>query len=495
MAAADVLALLASAGVCPRGIAVDSRRVGQGDVFVAWPGAARDGRQYIEEALSRGAAAVLYESGDGFRVPETSRPIFAVEGLHTLAGGLADEIYGKPSEKLWVAGVTGTNGKTTVSQWTAQALEFLGCRCGVIGTLGNGFPGELTASLNTTPDAAELHRVLAGFVASGAQAAAMEVSSIGLDQGRLNGVRFDVALFTNLTRDHIDYHGSMQAYAEAKARFFGLPGVSAAVMNLDDEFGAREAARLAARGMRVIGYSLSERVEAVSGIQKLIGANLRVGRGSLCFDVLWENRRVALDVRLTGTFNASNMLAVIGGLLVRGDALDDIVRAVKTLAPPSGRMQFVGGGNEPLVIVDYSHTPDALAKALEASRETAESHQGRLICVFGCGGDRDPGKRPMMGDIAVRLADRVIVTSDNPRGEVPQKIIDDILKGTGAAAESVIERAEAIRMAVKEAANNDVVLVAGKGHEPYQEIAGKRIPFSDLEQATQALAARREAKK
>jgi len=489
MRAADVLALLA--GVQPRGMTVDSRRIGDGDVFVAWPGAVSDGRNHIDDALSRGAAAVLYESGDGFRLPETGRPVFAVEGLRALAGILADEIYGKPSEKLWLAGVTGTNGKTTVSQWIARALETLGCPCGVIGTLGSGFPGALTSSLNTTQEAPDLHRLLAGFAASGARAAAMEVSSIGIDQGRVNGARFDVAAFTNLTRDHIDYHGSMQAYGEAKARFFDMPGVSVAVINLDDEFGVVQARRLAARGMRVIGVSLADCAEAPVGVERLVGAGLSASPTGLCFDVLWEGHRMALDVRLVGTFNASNLLVVIGVLLSHGETLDDIAQAVKTLVPPPGRMQLTGGNDEPLVIVDYAHTPDALAKALEAARETARARNGRLICVFGCGGGRDAGKRPMMGEVAAKLADQVIVTSDNPRFEEPRKIIGDILMGTGPRAEAVTNRAEAIRVAVTAAGDTDVILVAGKGHEPYQEICGQQLPFSDCEQAEQALAARR----
>ena len=487
----DILALFAQARVKPRGIAIDSRRVGAGDVFVAWPGAASDGRRFIADALSRGALAVLYEASDDFRPPDTEQPVFAVEGLRALAGHLADALYGKPSERLWLAGVTGTNGKTTVSQWLAHALDALGCRCGVIGTLGNGFPGALAASLNTTPDATELHRLLAGFEASGARAAVMEVSSIGLDQERVNGARFDAAIFTNLTRDHIDYHGSMQAYADAKARLFDLPDVGAAIVDLDDDFGLSEARRLAARGMRVIGYGLAaDRFGTVPGIQELAGTNLRASASGLRFDVTWEKRRVELNVRLAGAFNASNLLAVIGALLVYGAELEDIVRVAQTLTPPPGRMQLLGGENAPLIVVDYAHTPDALAKALEASREITKARGGRLVCVFGCGGDRDAGKRPQMGEAASRLADHVIVTSDNPRFEAPRQIIDDILAGAGPATVTVIERDVAIREAVLSAEANDVILVAGKGHEPYQEIRGVHTPFFDLDQAAQALAAR-----
>jgi len=490
MRAADVFALFAKAGVEVRGMSVDSRRVENGDVFIAWPGAVSDGRHHIDDALFRGAAAVLYESGDGFCLPETGWPVFAVEGLRALVGVLADEIYGKPSEKLWLAGVTGTNGKTTVSQWIARALDILGCPCGVIGTLGSGFPGALTSSFNTTQEAPDLHRLLASFVAAGARAAAMEVSSIGLDQGRVNGARFDVAVFTNLTRDHIDYHGSMQAYGEAKARFFDMPGVGAAVINLDDDFGVEQARRLAARGMRVIGISLTERAGMPAGVERLVGADLRASPTGLCFDVLWEGRQVALDVRLAGAFNASNLLAVIGTLLLHGQALDDIAQAVKTLTPPPGRMQLVGGNGEPLVIVDYAHTPDALAKALEAVRETAHARGGRLICVFGCGGGRDEGKRPLMGEVATKFADQVVVTNDNPRFETPRKIINDILKGAGPGAEVVTSRADAIFKVVLEANDADVILLAGKGHESYQEIRSERLPFSDRDQAEQALMVR-----
>ena len=492
MRAAEVLALLAGAGVRPRGISVDSRRLSDGDVFIAWPGATSDGRRHIEDALSRGASAVLYESSDGFRLPETGRPVFAVEGLRALAGILADEIYGKPSEKLWLAGVTGTNGKTTVSHWIGHALTALGSPCGIIGTLGSGFPGALTAGVNTTPEAVDLHRLLAGFAAEGAHAVAMEVSSIGVDLGRINGARFDVAILTNLTRDHIDYHGSMQAYAEAKARFLDLPEAGA-VINLDDGFGAEQAKRLAARGMRVIGYGLGDRAKVLPGVQMLIGTGLRPGEQGLRFDIAWEGCCMELEARIVGAFNVSNLLAVVGALLMRGAEPGEIAGAVKALVPPPGRMQLVGDAGEPLVIVDYAHTPDALIKALGAARETALARRGRLICVFGCGGDRDGGKRPLMGEAASRLADRVIVTSDNPRSEEPQKIIDDVLQGAVTAVEAEADRGQAIRAAVSTAESCDVILVAGKGHEPYQEIRGERKPFSDIDQAREALAARRRA--
>ena len=488
MNAIDVLTRLAAAGVRPVGMSVDSRSILPNWLFAALPGAASDGRRYINDALANGAAAVVYETGDGFQEPVAGRPVIGVNGLRTLAGFLADEIFNRPSENLWVAGVTGTNGKTTVSQWLAQALEALGEHCGVIGTLGSGFPGALTAALNTTPDAPDLHRLLAGFVRDGGTAAAMEVSSIGLDQNRVDGVRFDVAIHTNLSRDHIDYHGTMEAYGEAKARLFDAPGLVSAVINLDDAFGLQQARRLVVQGLDVIGYSVEDLRVIVPGVMPLAACNIRAGEAGLAFDLLWHGCEETLDVRVAGTFNISNLLAVIGALLHRGVELDQAVEVAKSLTPPPGRMQLVGGHEgEPLVVVDYAHTPDALSKALEAVRESARLRGGELVCVFGCGGDRDHGKRPQMGELATLLADRVIVTSDNPRNEEPQNIISDILKGAGPTAHVISDRAVAIRSAVCGAGPADVILIAGKGHEPYQEIRGVRRPFSDLEQARQAL--------
>lgn len=488
----DVLALISRHGVAPAGITSDSRRIGAGEVFAAWPGATSDGRRFIADAFANGAAAALFENGDGFKLENTTLPAFGVAGLRSLAGFLAHEIYGHPSEKLWLAGVTGTNGKTTVSQWLARALTALGARCGVIGTLGNGFPDALETTLNTTPDALDLHRLLAGFLRAGASAAAMEVSSIGLDQERVNGAAFDVAIFTNLTRDHIDYHGSMEAYGVAKAKLFDFPGLAAAVVNLDDEFGVELAKKHAARGLRVIGYTLNpSRAAALPGIEPLTAGDLRVSATGQAFGVAWEGERVEVDVRLAGAFNVSNLLAVLGALLAKGVALPEALAVAKTLTPPPGRMQLIGGHDEPLVVVDYAHTPDALAKVLEAARPAALSRGGELVCVFGCGGDRDAGKRPQMGAVASRLADRVLVTSDNPRSEEPERIVADILEGTGSATRAVIDRAEAIRAAIVEADARDVIVLAGKGHEPYQEIRGARHPFSDVEHAAQALAARR----
>lgn len=487
-AAGSVIEQLRAAGVHPSGITADSRRIAAGNVFAAWPGYRTDGRRYLVAAVECGAAAVLWESGDGFRAESLPVPSLPVEGLRDVAGHLAHEIYGRPSEALWLAGVTGTNGKTTVSQWLAVMLERLGTRCGVIGTLGCGFPGELVASLNTTPDALEVHGVLASFIASGAGAAAMEVSSIGLDQGRVNGAQFDVAIFTNLSRDHLDYHGTMEAYAAAKEKLFSLPGMRCCVINLDDGFGMRQARLLAASGREVIGYTLvPSNAQAVPGIRVLVAEHLHATASGLQFSLLWDGRRSEVALRMVAPFNVSNLLAVLGALVARGVPLEELLPLVPRLAPPEGRMQLLGGVGEPLVVVDYAHSPDALAKVLESVRGTVHSRCGRMVCVFGCGGDRDPGKRPMMGEVAGQLADRVVVTSDNPRTEDPVKIIEAVAAGAGARAECIVDRAEAIRRAVGEAGVDDVIVIAGKGHEPYQEINGVRHPFSDFEQAREAL--------
>lgn len=489
---ATVLALidqLRATGVQPTGVQADSRRVQVGDVFVAWPGARTDGRSRLAEAVERGAVAVLWENADGFVAADLPVPSFGVPGLQALSGHLAHELSGRPSASLWVAGVTGTNGKTTVSQWIAQALKALDVRCGVIGTIGAGEPGRLVPLANTTPDAVALHRLLADFRVEGVSAVAMEVSSIGLEQGRVNGVEFDVALFTNLSRDHLDHHGTMEAYAAAKARLFDMPGLKHAVINLDDAFGATEAARAAKRGLRVIGYTVAAAV-TFANVRVLSATEIDAAGAGVRFTACFEGERAGVTLQAVGLFNVSNALAAIGALLVRGVSLADAARAAGSLVPPPGRMQCFGGEAAPLVVVDYAHTPDALAKVLEAMRVTAGQRGGQVVCVFGCGGDRDAGKRPLMGQAAAQFADRVIVTSDNPRGESPQAIADAVLAGAGAKAESELDRARAILRAITEAAAHDVVVVAGKGHEPYQEIRGERLPFSDAEQVAAALRAR-----
>ncbi len=382
-------------------------------------------------------------------------------------------------QPAFMVGVTGTNGKTSVTQWIAQTLDRLGRRCAIIGTLGNGFVGALVPGPNTTPSAHVLAKILPAFVEQGAAACAMEVSSIGLHQNRVAGVRFDVAVLTNLTRDHLEYHGTTEAYAAEKKKLFLRPELRTAVLNLDDPFGAALAAELDGR-LPCIGYTLSD----AAGTERVLRArDLEESSAGVCFTL----DGVCCTAPLLGRFNAANLLAVIGALLAGGESLEAIAAALPHLRPPPGRMELIGGNDAPLVVVDYAHSPDALEKALTALRGTAKARGGRLVCVFGCGGERDPGKRPLMGAVAERLADVVILTSDNPRSEDPQAILAAIRAGMRKPARAEADRERAIIAAVAEANERDVILLAGKGHEPYQEVAGIRLPFSDAAVARTAL--------
>ena len=460
----------------------DSRRCAPGVAFFAYPGAAADGRAYIADAIARGATGVVWEANgfawrDEWRVPNAP-----VRGLKLQAGSLAHEFYGRPSEALWTCGVTGTNGKTSCSQWLAAALSRAGAKCGVLGTLGTGFPGALADAANTTPDALELHRVLAELRRDGAAAVAMEVSSHGLDQGRANGVAFDCALFTNLTHDHLEYHGSMEAYAAAKARLFETEGLACAVLNLDDAFGVMLAQRCGARGLRTIGYSLSSAAVVPGSVTEFVAA-ARIAPDYLELTSNWGAART--DFHQVGRFNVANALGVVGCLLAYGLPFPQAVYALASLPAVPGRMQRVG--DAPLTVIDYAHSPDALDKALQALRHVADARGGRLVVVFGAGGDRDRSKRAPMGIAASRLADRIILTSDNPRSEDPLAIIRDIAAGVSVPYAAEADRARAVESAIGEAADADVVLIAGKGHESWQEVAGRREPFSDAQVARAAL--------
>lgn len=506
--AMEILCRLAAQGVTAQRLTNDSRNVQPGDVFLAYPGHHVDGRAFMHDAIARGAAALICEHSEKVGTPRvlspqgTGRagdaaqaekswgvPCIEVKDLAAQAGELAHLVYGRPSEKLWLAGVTGTNGKTSVSQWLLQALTQLGQRCAVIGTLGNGFPGALRETGFTTPDALAVHAALSDFVRQGATACSMEVSSIGLAEDRVQGVRFDVAIFTNLTRDHLDYHGTMAAYGNAKAALFATAGLKAAVLNLDDPFALTLSAHVHA-DVRTVGYTLEPSPAGAEKVNEVLMAEqLHMTATDLRFTVQGQ----AFVVPVVGRFNASNLMAVIAALVARGERLADIALALRHLQPPAGRMQPVGEEGEPLVIVDYAHTPDALEKVLTVLRELAATRRGQLICVFGCGGDRDPGKRPEMGAAAERLADKVVVTSDNPRHENVETIINDILRGMQQPQNVVreVQRGLAITSAIKESHAHDVILLAGKGHEPYQEIAGVRHPFDDVTAAKSALAIRR----
>jgi UDP-N-acetylmuramoyl-L-alanyl-D-glutamate--2,6-diaminopimelate ligase len=412
-------------------------------------------------------------------------PNVGIEGLRDRYGLIAEFICGAPSSAMWMVGVTGTNGKSSCVQGIAQSYAYLGQPAGVVGTLGSGLVGALETGTHTTPDAGMLQETLAKLRGAGAKVVAMEVSSHGLDQGRVNGVHFDVALFTNLSRDHLDYHGSMAAYGAAKARLFAWPGLHASVINRDDAFGQSLADDVRARGRKVLTYGFAG--------ADVAGANLRAAPDGIEFAVSTPWGRADVKSRLVGAFNAWNLLGMLGVLLVGNVPLAKAVEALARIEAPAGRMQRFGGGTSPLVIVDYAHTPDALEKALTALRPVV-GEGGELVCVFGCGGNRDPGKRPEMGRIAAQLSDRVVVTADNPRNEEPAAIAEAILRGIKATGNRKWalepDRAHAIEVAITKARPGDVVLVAGKGHEDYQERNGVRTPFSDAEVAQAVLAAR-----
>lgn len=479
--AATVCAELAQAlGGEPTQLSNDSRKITPGGVFVAYPGSISDGRTFIPQALAAGARAVIWEPygfdwRDEWRVPNVP-----VARLSQRLAELADCAFDHPSARLWMIGITGTNGKTSCTYWLAQLLNRLGVRAALLGTLGNGFPDALTPARNTTADPIELQSSLAAFLAAGAQTVAMEVSSHGLDQRRIDHVAFDFAVFTNLTRDHLDYHGSMEAYAAAKARLFSWPGLRYAVINVDDAFGVELLARTSASGIETVSYgrhAADVRASAVSLTAR--GVKFEVGSR-------WGD--FTLEAPVLGDFNVDNLLAVSAVLLSAGYAAQDIAEAIRALAAVPGRMQLITQPGAPSVVIDYAHTPDALAKALQSLRMLAPK---QLICVFGCGGDRDRGKRALMGEAATRLADHVVITSDNPRSERLEDIIDDIIAGAVRPNYAVLpDRSAAIRAAVCAAHPDDIVLVAGKGHENYQEISGKRYPFDDAEVARRALQAR-----
>jgi len=475
-------------------LASDSRAVKPGDTFVAYPGTTLDGRAYIPDAIERGAASVLWDRTGYVWDKRWTVPNLPVKHLRRISGEIASRVHSWPSRRMWVVGVTGTNGKTTCSQWVAQALSASGRRCAVIGTLGYGFDARLRPLANTTPDAIWLQSQLAEFARRGAQAVSMEVSSIGLDQDRVSGVEFDVALFTNLSRDHLEYHRNMRRYREAKAKLFAWESLQHAVVNLDDDFGVELARTIRRPGLTLLGYGFGRtRAGRASFVS---GSHLIADEKGIRFDVKtpWGSARITSPA--LGRFNASNLLGTLSVMLASGITLRRSVSALARLRPLPGRMQRVGGGAKPLVVIDYAHTPDALEKVLRTLRELMSSqspvagHQSQLICVFGCGGERDRGKRPQMGRIAARLADKITVTSDNPRREDPDAIISDILDGARRDRRTVVVNADrrgAICNAVAAAGRGDIVLVAGKGHETYQEIQGVRYPFSDLAVAREAL--------
>ncbi|MBQ5946499.1 UDP-N-acetylmuramoyl-L-alanyl-D-glutamate--2,6-diaminopimelate ligase [Massilia sp. ST3] len=481
----------------------DSRRVARGDVFFAYPGEAADGRAYIAAAVKAGAAAVVYEETGFTWDASLDVPHIAVPDLKKNAGPIAHAVLGHPDRAMFTVAVTGTNGKTSIALWTGQCLARLGETAAVIGTLGVGIiKGKTEPSFDvtgyTTPDAVLLAQKLADLRAANASALAIEASSIGLVQDRAAGMHFDVAIFTNLTRDHLDFHGDMASYEAAKVKLFEWEGLKHAIVNLDDPAGQRLVAHLRANfpALSVTGYTIKSEAEqpAVDGIGILRAGAMRSRHAGTEFQVETPQGGALVRTQLVGHYNVSNALGVLGALLSKGVALKSAVEAIEALVPAPGRMQQIGGQDAPMVVIDYAHTPDALEKTLEALRQVAQERGGQLWCVFGCGGDRDPGKRPQMGAIA-QAADQVLVTSDNPRSEEPSSIIAQIVAGMDkhhahSRYQTVEDRAAAILLAVKQAAKQDVILLAGKGHEPYQEIKGRKMPFSDADHASLALTAR-----
>lgn len=468
------------AGLPMLGLSLDSRELRPGYLFLACRGRDHHGLKHLADARGRGAAALVYDpvGADAYLPLPTDTPVFAVTDLAAKAGHIAARFYADPTATQRVMAVTGTNGKTSVSLITAQSLAESGHPCGVLGTVGFGAYGKLEEPTHTTPDAVSMQAWLARFRDQGLKHVSMEASSHALDQGRINGVRIEVAVFTNLTRDHLDYHDSMETYAAAKRRLFELPELKHAVINLDDAFGFALAGSLPG-GVDCTGYTLEGRKSPAG--RTLAAEKLALNSGGLTFDISGDFGHGHVDSRLLGRFNAQNLLAVQGALLALDMSFDESLRALNRARTVPGRMECFGGGpGRPLVVVDYAHSPDALEKALTAARAHC---RGQLWCVFGCGGERDRGKRPQMGAIAERLADRVLITDDNPRGEDGDAIVAEILAGMQHRNRALVQRArgEAVAQAVHAALPGDVVLVAGKGHETEQIIGGKALHYSDRE--------------
>jgi UDP-N-acetylmuramyl-tripeptide synthetase len=471
----------------------DSRHVDAGDGFIAWPGGVTDGRQFVPSALKQGATACVVEhsGADAFAWGQ-NEAIATYDGLKAASGLIAAAYYEQPSQMLDVVAITGTNGKTSSAWWLAHALHNAGKRCAIVGTLGVGEIGHLEVTGMTTPDPVLLQARLRSMVDAGVHACAIEASSIGLAEHRMDGTQVRVAMFTNFTQDHLDYHGDMANYWQAKLALFSWVGLQAAVVNVDDAQGATLAMQLQARGDLNV-WTISCATNTVPSAQHIAARHIQHGARGLCFEVVEGEEAHALETQLVGHYNVSNVLGVIACLRALGYSLVDAVQACSRLPAVPGRMQTVGETGEPLVVVDYAHTPDAVAQAVQALLPLAKSRGGELICVLGCGGDRDATKRPLMAAAAEQYAQHVVLTSDNPRSEDPQTILSQMLAGLQNPAKAIVmtDRAQAIAQTVQHAHAQDVVLVAGKGHEHYQEISGIKHPFSDVQHAREALQQRR----
>jgi len=476
------------------GVQMDSRQVKPGDLFFACFGANHDARDYIDEAIGHGAVAVLAHEGGKWQGAHVREGVIvlAITDLSARMGEIASRFFDEPSAAMTMIGVTGTNGKTSCTQFIAQALDNMQRHCGVIGTLGYGFSGDLAETSHTTPDAVLLQSMLAELRLQGADTVAMEVSSQGLHQNRVSGVRFDVAVFTNLTRDHLDYHGSMDVYAETKRKLFMLEGLSSAVVNIDDAY-APLILNSVTPSVKTWTFSASSRHADVHATRLEFTRN---GYRALIHTPFGDGE---MSGNLLGSFNFSNLLAVLTTLLATESTrshfnLDQLLTTLSRLQPVSGRMQIVGEGADIAAVVDYAHTPDGLRAALLALRE---HFTGDIWCVFGCGGNRDQGKRPMMAEVAETHARHLVITDDNPRTENADEIVQHIARGVSDQSRMVIERdrAKAIEFAIQQAAPGDVVLIAGKGHENYQDVNGRRTAFSDVAQARLALQNRLSSKR
>jgi len=469
------------------GLSLDSRVLRPGEVFLACAGSATHGLNFTREAVQRGAAAVVYEVIPGgteddfldrWREQAGSLPFVGVEDLRLRVGEIAARFHGNPTHELGVIGITGTNGKSSCCYYIAQALHSDEEPCGVVGTLGYGRVGALRVGGHTTPDAVTLQALFAELLVAGVRRVVMEVSSHALSQGRVNGVEFDVAIFTNLTHDHLDYHGDIENYARAKRQLFFTPRLRAAVINGDDDYGSKLLASLPER-VEAVCFSVARGCDEVDVRRVVKGEVTRVDRSGLDMRIDSPWGSATLRTELLGRFNASNLLASFAALCQLDVPFAVAMERLAEVRSVPGRMEHFGGdARRPLVVVDYAHTPDALQQVLQTLRELC-AHD--LWCVFGCGGDRDRQKRSKMGAIAERIADHVIVTDDNPRHEDPQTIIAQILSGLERPERATVisDRALAIRTAVSRAAVEDIVLVAGKGHEDYQQVGDRRVPFSD----------------
>ncbi|PID45463.1 MAG: UDP-N-acetylmuramoyl-L-alanyl-D-glutamate--2,6-diaminopimelate ligase [Proteobacteria bacterium] len=467
---------------------LDSREVSSGCLFVAMNGLQEHGLKYAQAAAQSGAVAIIWDYVDGMDVPDVDIPVIAIDGLSASLGEIAARLYDHSAQPLQCVGITGTDGKTSVSHFLAQVMNASGGSCAVIGTLGVGQPKALEKATQTTPDVISVHKYLQCLSQQGSRCVAMEVSSHALDQQRVAGVHFDVAVLTNLTRDHLDYHGTVEAYAAAKAKLFLKHQPVNAVLNLNDEFGVHLANEIDPSVTTVYGYVVGNVTDYPE--TNLVASDAHYDHTGLSATVHYQSRQYRLKASVLGSFNLSNLLAVLASLVALGYSMAAAIAAVGAVQTVSGRIErvSVNDAQDFLAVVDYAHTPGALGSVLSALRVHCSA---RLICVFGCGGDRDAGKRPLMAATAERLADSVIVTDDNSRNEDPERIVADIMAGFEQPERVTVEhdRASAIRLAVQQAKAGDVVLVAGKGHEQTQLIKGVEYSFDDREQIRLVLAA------